>query len=88
MHPCSHHGDTDKVHAIVTGVQRLYAVRAMADEKCSSIDEAVERFKYMQLDNHARVVAWLEGLISITVQSNVTKINVNAIKILMRNHLV
>ncbi len=39
-----------------------YAVRAMADETCSSIDEAVERFKYMELHHHARVVAWLEGL--------------------------
>jgi hypothetical protein len=41
MHPCSHCGDNVKVHAIVSGVQHLYSVRAMADETCSSIDEAV-----------------------------------------------
>ena len=42
VHPCSHYGDAVKVHAIVAGVQHLYAVRAMDDEKCCSVDEAVK----------------------------------------------
>ena len=58
VHPCGHRGDHVKVAAIVAGVQNVYAARAVADGRFTTIPSAIEHLRFKQAANKAQVQSW------------------------------
>ena len=54
--------DHVKVAAIVAGVQNVYAARAVADGRFTTIPSAIEHLRFKQAANKALVQSWFEGL--------------------------